>query len=211
MGHHLDHQLSDDVGLVRAVATRDLATSSRWLIRRLNGHRASSDLARLEGVKQQLIAAHLTYVRRCVAGKVPPFAVEDVTAICVESALRSKFNGTTEAELRAWLRRIASRRVVDYYRHRDTCVSLEALGDSVAEAADDLLDAANTGAVIGQQVLCLGVKHREVVLRYLVAGEPAGDITRAVPGMTVNNVHKIVERFRKNARAALDAEAPHVR
>jgi len=175
----------------------------------MNDCRLSGDPTGVDRVKRQMVGTHLSFVRRCVGSKVPASVIEDVSATCVESALRSRFNGTTEAEFRAWLRRIASRRVVDYYRRRDACVSLEVVSPSAFAAGEDIIAATDTGAVIGQQVMALKAKHREVVLRYLVAGEPASDITRVIPGMTVGNVHKIVERFRKSARASLNAEVPH--
>ena len=58
-------------------------------------------------------------IKARVTAKMPPSAREDVIMECLESFVRSAFDGKVIGSVRAFASTIASRRIADYYRARE--------------------------------------------------------------------------------------------
>jgi DNA-directed RNA polymerase specialized sigma24 family protein len=143
-----------------------------------------------------LVYGHWHNVQRRVALKVPPGAVEDVTADVLVSAIQSAFDGVSEGEFVVWLRTITARRIADFHRRPAARtvplddVDVMAPSAGVVEVHDAL------ERVLGR----LSASHRVVVERVVLEGYPAG----SVDGVSAANVHQIASRFRRALREELD-------
>jgi RNA polymerase sigma factor (sigma-70 family) len=142
-----------------------------------------------------LVYGHWHNVARRVALKVPPAAVEDVTAEVLVSALQSAFDGSSEGEFHVWLRTIAARRIADFHRRPRPAtvalddVSVEAPEEGVVVVAD----------AVERVLERLSAEHRRVVELVVFAGLAASE----VDGVSAANVHQITSRFRRALREEL--------
>ena len=191
--HELD-RLDDDALIAYIRAARDA------------GHRAAAGHAL--GV---LVFGHWRNVERRVRLKVPPAHVEDVTEEIVLSAIQSAFDGTSVGEFVAWLKTITQRRIADFHRRAETSPKLVALVADPDEAVrtPEPAVASEEGAVevqdaVDRVLTRLSEPHRRVVEAIVTEGLTASEAARAVAGMTEDNAHQIVSRFRRALRRELD-------
>lgn len=159
--------------------------------------------------------------------KVPEADREDVAGEVIESAIRSSFDESTPGQFGAWLRRIAQRRVADYFDARSRRPKQQPLpeeheGDEdvwgIAGEIPDPTQEVVEMSVVEQALEELGEVHRRVV--ELAGSQDLGFEQR--PGketadlvndqlsdeiddpMTEANVHQILSRFRKRLADLLD-------
>ena len=145
-----------------------------------------------------------------VAMKVPPRDVEDQTAIAIEAAIVSAFDGRSVGEFVNWLHRIVDRRgIADYHRRKEGKPEHEALptehlgedevwGDEPSEGfAGDTVDAQNA---LREALDELRDDHRRVVELYVFGPYSAREAAERVPGMSEDNVHQIASRFERRFR-----------
>jgi DNA-directed RNA polymerase specialized sigma24 family protein len=159
-------------------------------LRRARGESARTALA-------VLVYGHWHNVARRVALKVPPTAVDDVTADVLVSSIQSAFDGQSTGEFVVWLRTITARRIADYLRR------------PVARTVplDDVeLEAPSEGVVAVQDAVervldRFSEEHRRVVEQVVFEGRPASE----VDGVSAANVHQIASRFRRALREELDS------
>jgi DNA-directed RNA polymerase specialized sigma24 family protein len=170
-----------------------------------------------------LAFGHWDRVYYWVAAKVPAGDVEDVTAVVIESALGSAFDGRSIGRFIAWLKVIAQRRIADYHRGAERVPGLEPLadehegeeevfGEQPAEGSQE--EAILTREAVGRVLEDRSEVHQTVVRLYgpnelgfmgLSARETAERTEELHPGsnMSEANVHQIWRRFRSDV-----AEAP---
>jgi RNA polymerase sigma factor (sigma-70 family) len=156
-----------------------------------------------------LVYGHWPNIERRVRMKVPREHVEDVTAEIVTSAIQSAFDGTSAGEFGGWLATITRRRIADYHRRAGKMPTTVPLVSDPDEAgALDPAAASEEGLVETQDVVervlaGLSEAHRTVVEFVLFEGRTASQAAQELPGMSEDNVHQIVSRFRRALRRAL--------
>lgn len=176
--------------------------------------------ARAAGARTALPVSILVWklmgdVRRRVAMKVPPEAIEEVAEAVLLSALTSDFDGGSIGELRSWLTTIMRRRIADHHRNPKADVRLVPLPDE-HDGDDEVWGrrasvpfegvAVDVERALEQARGELNPDHLEVIGLYVFEDLPAAETARRVPGMSEANVHKIAQRFRDRV-AELLAEA----
>lgn len=175
--------------------------------------REARTAGRPEAVKRALAVLVFGYwgdAMRRVAMKVPSQDVEDVTAVAIEAAIASAFDGVSVGEFVNWLHRIVDRRgIADYHRRKEGRPEHEPLptehlgedevwGDEPSEAfAGDTVDALRALRRAHRE---LRPDHQAVVDRYVFGPASARDAAEGVPGMTEANVHQIASRFERRVR-----------
>lgn len=157
--------------------------------------------------------------------KVPAADAEDVASKTIGDAIIARFKGVSVGEFMVMVNRILSRRVADFHKKRERTIKAGPLleehegdegvhGQPGAGVADDteLLD---TQDVIDRVKAALSDVHRRVVELNVSEGYTADEVAAKVnaehaelnPPMSVDNVHKIASRFRKDLRRALEDSA----
>jgi RNA polymerase sigma factor (sigma-70 family) len=164
---------------------------------RANGHPSAGNALAI------LVYGHWPNVERRVRMKVPREHVEDLTGDIVVDAIASAFEGTSIGEFRSWLNTITQRAIADFHRRGPGRFKR-------ADQAPELAADPETGEVelrdaIERVMARLRPAHQRVVDLVVFEGRPAAEAARADPGMTVDNVHQIVSRFRKALRGELEA------
>lgn len=179
--------------------------------------REATDAGRADGAKSALAILcyrHFDDVKRRIALRVPRAEVEDQAMIVMVAALKSAFDGTSIGEFKNWLNKIVARRgIADFHRDREDDphvgpLPTENQGDEDVWG-EEPSDADESGRVVVQSVIdeCrepLSEAHRKVidlnVFEDLDATATAERVNELYPDletpMTVQNVHKIVSRFR---------------
>jgi RNA polymerase sigma factor (sigma-70 family) len=151
--------------------------------------------------------------------------VEEVAERALEDAIRSidTLRGTTAAEARAFVFRVARRRIADFHRSARgevTHVGVSQEGEGQEPGGGHLrdeseADAIDTSIVLRQAMEELRPDHRIVVERCVVMGYSARETVEHLASrfdgefddsMTEQNVHQICSRFRKELRARLEAD-----
>lgn len=151
-------------------------------------------------------------VERRVALKVPSEDVQEVADSALESAFQAAFSGESIGEFRAWLNRITSRRIADYWRRREGRPELAPL-PSEHEGDDELWGEAaavefegtaiDVERAVEQAHSELGESHRRIVDGYIFEDRPAAEVA-AQEGTSSDNVHQVASRFRKRVQGLLD-------
>jgi len=151
-----------------------------------------------------LVSGHWPNVERRVRMKVPAPDVEDLTGDIVADAIASAFEGKSVGEFVSWLNTITKRAIADYYRR----------GPGRAKPADqpppEPVAAYDAGMVevrdtIERVMATLRPEHRRVIDLVVFEDRAAAEAARAIDGMTEDNVHQIVSRFRRALRGELEA------
>jgi DNA-directed RNA polymerase specialized sigma24 family protein len=149
--------------------------------------------------------------------------IEEVAERALEDAIRSivDLRGSTSAEARAFVFRIAKLRIVDFHRKgRVVTTPLEILTLEGAsgpmpcapgsEGEDDFI---TTRLVVDEALAKLRLDHRAVVELYVLSGFSAEETASMVrcrfegqgdDSMSEQNVHQIGRRFRVDLRARLE-------
>jgi RNA polymerase sigma factor (sigma-70 family) len=172
--------------------------------------RAAGDRASAQQAIAILVHGYWRNIERRVRMKVAREHVEDVTADIIASALQSSFEGTSTGEFRAWLGTITKRRIADFHRRsKRTPTTVPLVSDPDAAGASEPAAASEEGYVEAQDVVDrmladLSDAHRQVVDLVIFDKRTAREATQEVPGMTEDNVHQIVSRFRRALRRALE-------
>jgi DNA-directed RNA polymerase specialized sigma24 family protein len=155
--------------------------------------------------------------------KVPPADAEDVAAKTFSDAALSAFQGHSEGEFWKLLSTVLARRVADYYTKREASPETTALPEEHADdeeihggpaaVTQDPTTAIPAQDVIDRELAKLSDTHRRVVEVFVLEGCDAAETVARVnaeypnlaPPMSVDNVHQIASRFRKDLRRALEA------
>lgn len=149
-------------------------------------------------------------VARRVRMKVPEPYVEDLTGDIVADAVSSAFDGTSVGQFVSWLSTITKRAIADHYRRGAGRERVDTLDDpDVVEPpapGDD--GEVEVRDAIERVLATLRPDHRRVVDIVVFEDRPARDAVDAVPGMSEDNVHQVVSRFRRALRRELDTGAP---
>ena len=158
-----------------------------------------------------------------VRAKVPKESAEDVAMEVIASMLTSSFDGKVIGEFRAFLFRIASRRIADFHRKREGDPDQDPLpdehGDDESVWGKDVFIEDETGVVelreITERVLATrSPEHRELIRLYgpeLVEGEDltaTGVVERmAAKGekVSVSNVQQVWHRFKVDLEQELNS------
>ncbi|MGH2992787.1 MAG: RNA polymerase sigma factor [Solirubrobacterales bacterium] len=176
-----------------------------------------------------LVFGFIGQVRFWVSRRLPPQDVDDVAGEVIESAIKSSFDGAQPRQFGAWLRRIARRRVADYFDAQsrrpkegplpDEHEGEEDIWGTAGEVPDATEEIANR-SLIDQALDELNPVHRRVV--ELAGPQDLGFEQR--PGkqtaqmindqfsdrtgdpMTEANVHQILSRFRRRLAKLLDGD-----
>lgn len=156
------------------------------------------------------------FIHYRVKAKVTIADVEDVTAIVLESVVRSAFDGRSVGEFKNWLKVIAQRRVADYHGKREGRPPIEPLG-SEHEGEDEVW---GNEPATGDEAAAIAIRelagrlleqrnqiHQLVIRLYgpnelnymgLGAAETAAQVEQAhATTMSEANVHQIWRRFKK--------------
>lgn len=171
-----------------------------------------------------LVFRHYGDVTRRVKIKVPERDVEDVAMEVITSAIKSAFDGTAVGQFRAWLNTIVKYRIADYTEKATKRKERETkLPDEHSEAEDIWGFAAVTpgeGSAVAVEQIAetvldgLSTPHLRVVQHYVFDDMSAQETADAVnesladqleKPMSVDNVHQIATRFRRELRGRLDA------
>jgi RNA polymerase sigma factor (sigma-70 family) len=160
-----------------------------------------------------LVFGYWDNVMRRVAMKVPPRDVEEVSAVAIEAAIASAFDGRSVGEFVNWLHRIVDRRgIADYHRRKEGKPEHELLptehlgedevwGDEPSEGfAGDTVDAR---IALRRAFEELRQAHRRVLELYLFGPCSAREAAERVDGMTEDNVHQIASRFERRFKELL--------
>ena len=143
-----------------------------------------------------------------------PEDIADVVMEVQHSAIRSSFEGKVIGEFGAFLKKIAQRRVADFYRQQARQLDTDPLpeenqGDENVWGEDphdeDFTASAELRDVIDRVLSTRSEQQREVIRLYgpNVAGFldlPADEVAARIDGMTPANVHKIWSRFKQDLR-----------
>lgn len=156
------------------------------------------------------------YIEFRLARKLPDHAVEYVADAVLDAAStaalegRLVFNGSTILEFKAWLNRIISRRIADYYRHparRFMSVRLAEDADDhepgVQLVARDETDAVPDRLLVEEALRTLPTDRRAAAYLSELDRLPAADVAARIDGMSPANVWKNAERFRTTLRGML--------
>jgi DNA-directed RNA polymerase specialized sigma24 family protein len=149
-----------------------------------------------------LVFGHWHNVERRVRMKVPDEHVEELTGDIVVDAIASSFGGSSVGEFRAWLHTIVRRAIADFFRRGPGRVTVERAEAAEPAAVSDagvveLLDA------VERVKAPLRPDHRRVIEIMLFEGGTAATAARELRGMTEDNAHQIVSRFRRALRREL--------
>jgi RNA polymerase sigma factor (sigma-70 family) len=180
------------------------------LIAYIRAARSAGDVEAAGRAVATLVHGYWDNVARRVGMKVPPAQVEDVTADIVLSAIRSTFDGTSIGEFRAWLATITKRGIADFHRKVKRSPSTVPLVTDRDEpgasepAATSEEGHVETLDVVSRVLAELSDPHRRIVELIVFEGRSARDAAEAVLGMTEDNAHQIVSRFRRALRRALE-------
>ena len=154
--------------------------------------------------------------------KVPAEDAEDVASQAISDAVVAKFKGESVGEFMKLVGTILARRVADFHDKRSRTVDTSPLpeeneGDedvhgSAAGVSPDETSGVDAQDIVDSQVAALSPSHRRVVELYVLDGWAAEEAAAKVneeftdldPPMSVDNVHKIASRFRKELRQALE-------
>jgi RNA polymerase sigma factor (sigma-70 family) len=167
--------------------------------------------------------ALLTFVRSRL-DRHGDVVIEEVAAKALEDSIRSirKFRGASGKEARAFVFKIAKRRIVDYLRSNriDTAPIEVDWGEGEHPhpevedpGVDGEADAVDTRLIIRECLDDLREDHRAVVELCVLEGRSARETTEMVnsridgrsdDSMSEQNVHQIVSRFRKDLRQRLE-------
>lgn len=159
----------------------------------------------------------LTWVRMGM-GSASREDIEDIVVEVQLSAIRSSFEGKVIGEFGAFLKRIAQRRVADFFRQRGRQLRTDPLpednqGDESvwggAPYDEDFTASAELQDVIDRVLSTRSEQQQEVIRLYgpNVAGFldlPADEVAARIEGMSTDNVHKIWSRFKQDVRRELD-------
>ncbi len=131
-------------------------------------------------------------------------AAEDIAACVFEDALRNirrvRWQGTPVI---AWLYRIASRRVADYYRDRqNSSVGAQEQAD-IAESPDRMVERAEAHVVVRAGLDQLAERDREIIQLTFFDQASAAEIG-ALWNCTPNSVYVRLHRALKRLRAVLE-------
>ena len=175
-----------------------------------------------------LVFGFIGRIRFWVSRRLPQQDVEDVADEVIESAIRSSFDGAETRQFAAWLRRIAQRRVADYFTARsrrpeegplpDEHEGEEDIWGTVGELHDPTEEIVER-SVVEQALGELNEIHRRVVelagpqdlgFEQRPGKETADLVNDQLSGrmsdpMTEANVHQILSRFRRRLAELLDA------
>jgi RNA polymerase sigma factor (sigma-70 family) len=144
-------------------------------------------------------------VERRIRMKVPEAHVEDLTGQVIVDAIASAFDGTSVGEFVAWLNTITKRAIADFHRRGPGRVQHEELSPN-EEAASSAEGEVEVRDAIERVMAGLRPDHRQVIDIVVFEDGTAADAVRAVPGMTQDNVHQIVSRFRRALRDELGGD-----
>lgn len=171
--------------------------------------RDAGDADSAKSALRVLVWGHWGRVKAKVGLKVPRADVEDVAAEAITSALTAAFDGQSVGEFTSWLNTIVQRRVADYHRRIQRGLREVSVDD---ERGDEALpwEADGSGYVEVRVILqdlmdALEPAHREVVRLYVFDDLAAGEVEERLPNMTVDNIHQIASRFRRQLRERLEA------
>lgn len=159
-----------------------------------------------------LVYGHWPNVQRRVALKVPAQWVEDLTDEIVVSAIQSAFDGSSTAEFVVWLQTITARRIADFHRRPASQLRTVPLEPDDSERRGvELATPSHEGALEVQDAVArvlarLQPEHRLVIELIVFDDLSAAEAARRVPGMTDNNAHQIVSRFRRALRRELGGD-----
>lgn len=167
------------------------------------------------------------FIQAVVAERVPIKEVEDVAGDVVEGALKSlkregaRFQGSTQAEFRGWLRRIAYYKRADHLDTKSREVKTTILPSEHTDddgvwgkepSVGDPNEALGSWELFAVEIAKLDpAKQRVVELNVfedLASRDIADRVNEELPGldppMTPANVDQIISRFRKDLRGKLD-------
>ncbi len=134
-------------------------------------------------------------------------AAEDIAACVFEHALRDIKRVRWQGKpIVAWLYRIASRRVADYYRDRaNSTVGEQEWGDKAEASPDSAVERAEVFAMVQAGMDRLNVKDREIIqLTYF--DEASTDEIAALLDCTPNSVYVRLHRALKRLRVILEED-----
>lgn len=161
-----------------------------------------------------LVQGYEENVRRRMAMRVPPSAVEDCAQEALIRAITAAFDGSSVGEFRSWLSTIIERTRADYFRRESrrppqTMLPEEHQGDEDAHWQSELGVDGGEGAaelwiVIHRVLDGMKPEHREVVMLHVISGLNAEETCARVEGMKPDNVAKIASRFRQKLELELD-------
>jgi RNA polymerase sigma factor (sigma-70 family) len=138
-----------------------------------------------------------------------------VAAEAVASAIASAFDGRSVGEFRAWLHRILSRRIADWWEAKEqkldkTRLPSEHLGDEEVWGREPAV-AFEGDALFAQECIRRALeeiddpRHRRVIDLYVFGPHSAAETADLIgDGMTEANVHQISSRFRWRVRELLE-------
>jgi DNA-directed RNA polymerase specialized sigma24 family protein len=158
-------------------------------LRRAHGESARTALA-------VLVYGHWANVARRVSLRVPPAAVDDVTADVLVSAIQSAFDGRSTGEFAVWLRTITARRIADFHR-RPVAQTVPLDGVDVEAPADSAVGVVDA---VSRVLARLSPEHAAVVEAVVLEGRPASELD----GVSATNAYQIASRFRQALREELD-------
>ena len=179
--------------------------------------RAARDAGRLAAARlglQIIVFGHMDDVRRRVALKVPPHAVDLVAGEAFTSAFTSAFDGTSVGEFRKWLDTIVRRRIADFTRVKRPREQLAAADDERASqdepAVEPDIGLVEAQSAVDQVMAELNPVHARVIDLYVFSDEqPSAKEVAARVGeecgdpLKESNVHKIAQRFRDRLKELL--------
>jgi len=159
-----------------------------------------------------LVFGYWSNVRRAVRMKVAAEHVEDLAAEIIESAVRSTFDGESVGEFRGWLKTIGQRRIADFYSKgrgsKPAETPIGARDDDEPDVVEpEVLD--DSGAVhvqdaIDQVLSRMSARDCRVVQLLVFEDRPAQEAVDEMAGLSLDNAHQIVTRFRRAVRRELD-------
>jgi DNA-directed RNA polymerase specialized sigma24 family protein len=153
--------------------------------------------------------------------KVPTEDAEDVAARALSDAALAAFEGASEGEFWKLVSRVLQRRVSDYWEKRERSPDTAPLPEEHADDEDvhgktaavssDPTTAVDAQDVIDEVLGRLNDVHRRVV-ELSIEGFSAQEVSARLnaedpdldPPMSVDNVHQITSRFRRDLREALE-------
>ena len=140
---------------------------------------------------------------------------EEVAAEAVASAIASAFDGSSVGEFRAWLHRILSRRIADWWEAKEqkldkTRLPSEHLGDEEVWGREPSVGFEGE-ALFAQECIRRALeeiedlRHRRVIELYVFGPHSAAATAELIgDGMTEPNVHQISSRFQRRVRELLE-------
>lgn len=189
----------------------------RWLLAYIRDAYAAGQPAAAQRALGTFASRERAFITRVISRRAPAGEVGDLVSAVVADAARSSFCPASRPHFRAWVTRVARRRVADYFDARARRPQAVAMPDRDSLDTPVGPEPANDGGINVHRLAVhladrrrrsgLSIKHQAVLELHVDRDLPAAQVARLIPGMSADNVAQIRSRHRNAVTRAIEADA----